>query len=73
MDSGRHQFRVRWFERIPGQPAVHQSHRYRNEAQAVAFIARLLSEQPGVRVVLERREARIGPWERVEHGLGGGR
>ena len=71
MDSGRYQFRVRWFEKVPGQLTVHQSHRYRNETQALAFIARLLSEQPGVRVVLERREAHIGPWERVE--LGGGR
>ena len=71
MDSPRFQYKVSWYEQSPGLSPIHQSHRYRNERQAREFIAWLRGQQPGVRVVLERRETRIGPWVQVD--LGGAR
>jgi len=66
VDQPQWQYRVRWLEQSQGLPDVPQNHRYRNERQALEFIAWLRTQKSAVRIVLERREARIGPWTQVD-------
>jgi hypothetical protein len=66
VDPNRTEYRCRWFERLADGTTTAQSHRFKNQAQVLRFLNRLLAEQPGTHVIIERRVHAVGPWEPVD-------